>query len=162
MSEQNYRIRIKNGEVEIEAEGDKEFVEKHVKELREEMPKFAKELPPKENSSAPEIPRENELEELSLAEFYKQKQPKDHNETVVVFAYWLTNKEKKKEFKTKDITACYDNARIRKPSNTSQHVKNVSGGKKALLTTGSKKGYYKLTLSGEEFVEKVLPRKGEE
>ncbi|PNR87541.1 hypothetical protein X925_08890 [Petrotoga sp. 9T1HF07.CasAA.8.2] len=160
MSEQNYRVRIKNGEVEIEAEGDKEFVEKHIKELKEEVLKFAKESPPKENSSTPEISTENELEKLSLVEFYKQKQPKDHNETVLVFAYWLTKRKKKEEFKTKDITACYDEVRIRKPKNTSQNVQN--GVKKALLTIGSENSYYKLTLSGEEFVEKVLPRKGEE
>jgi len=30
MTEQNYRIKIKVGEVEIEAEGDKDFVEKHI------------------------------------------------------------------------------------------------------------------------------------
>jgi acylphosphatase len=48
MTEQNYRIRIKHGEVEIEAEGDKEFVEKHIEELKKEMPKIAKELLPKE------------------------------------------------------------------------------------------------------------------
>lgn len=160
MSEQNYRIRIKLGEVEIEAEGDKEFVEKHIGEFKKEMPQVAKGLPSKE--VIPEIPREKlELERLSLAEFYKQKIPRDYNETAVVFAYWLTKKEKKEEFKTKDISACYDEVRITKPKNESQHVRGEASGKKARLTAGSKKGYYKLTLTGEEFVEKELPRKSE-
>lgn len=163
MSEQIYRIRIKFGEVEIEAEGDKEFVEKHIEEFKKEMPKIAKELPPKEKTVTSETQKERvELEGLSLAEFYKQKQPRDHNETVVVFAYWLTKKEKKGEFKTKDITACYDGARIPKPKNATQHVQAVASGKKAQLTAGSKRGYYKLTLTGEDFVEKELPRKSEE
>lgn len=160
MSEQNYRIRIKLGEVEIEAEGDKEFVEKHIGEFKKEMPQVAKGLPSKEVT--PEIPREKlELERLSLAEFYKQKIPRDYNETAVVFAYWLTKKEKKEEFKTKDISACYDKVKITKPKNESQHVRWEASGKKARLTAGSKKGYYKLTLTGEGFVEKELPRKSE-
>lgn len=162
MTEQNYRIRIKLGEVEIEAEGDKEFVEKHIEEFKKEMPKIAKELPSKEKTVIPETQKEKvELEGLSLAEFYKQKKPKDHNETAVVFAYWLTKKKKKEEFKTKDITACYDEARIPKPKNVTQHIQAVASGKKAQLTPGSKRGYHKLTLTGEEFVEKELPRENE-
>ncbi|MGQ9848338.1 MAG: hypothetical protein ACUVQP_12680 [Bacteroidales bacterium] len=163
MSEQNYKIRIKIGDVEIEAQGDKEFVEKHIEEFKKEMPKIAKELPPKEKPIPPEIPREEvELEKLSLGEFYKRKQPKDHNETVVVFAYWLTKKEGKAEFKGGDINTCYDEARISKPKNVRQHIKGMTSGKKAYLTAVARRGYYKLTLTGEEFVEKELPRKSEE
>ncbi len=160
MTDQNYRIKIKQGEIEIEVEGDKEFVEKHIEEFKKELPRIAKELPSKEKIVSPEIPeKESELEKLSLAEFYKQKDPKNHNETVVVFAYWLTKKEKKEEFKTKDIGACYDEARISKPKNITQHVQAVASGKKAYLTKGSARTYYKLTLTGEEFVEKELPRR---
>jgi hypothetical protein len=159
MTEQNYRIRIKHGEVEIEAEGDKEFVEKHIEEFKKEMLKIAKELPPKEVT--PEIPRkEIDWGELSLGEFYKQKQPKNHNKTVVVFAYWLTKRKGQEEFQPKDIRACYGEAKISKPKNVRQHISvNVS---KGYLTTGSKKSWYKLTRTGKEFVEKELPPKSKE
>jgi len=163
MTEQNYRIRIRLGEVEIEVEGDKEFVEKHIEEFRKEMPKIAKELPPKEEIISSEIQKEKvELEKLSLAEFYKQKQPRDHNEIVVIFAYWLTKKKGQEEFKPKDLLSCYDEARISKPKNISQHISYVCSGTKAYLTTGSKKGLYRLTLTGEDFVEGELPPKSEE
>jgi hypothetical protein len=159
MTAQNYRIRIKLGEVEIEAEGDKEFVEKHIEEFKKEMPKIAKELPPKEVT--PEIPKgEIGLKGLSLVEFYKKKQPKDHNDTVVVFAYWLAKRKGQEEFQTKDISACYDEARIPKPKNVPQHILAMT--RKACLTAGSKKGWYKLTLTGEEFIEKELSPKSEE
>jgi hypothetical protein len=102
------------------------------------------------------------LEGLSLAEFYKQKKPKGHNETVVVFAYWLTKKEKKEEFKTREIATCFSDAGVPKPKNITQHMKMVSSGKKAFLMKGSKKGLWKLTITGEKFVEKELPRKGKE
>jgi hypothetical protein len=162
MAEQNYRIRIKLGEIEIEAEGDKEFVEKHIEEFRKEMPKISKELPSKEKPILPEIPREEvELEHLSISEFYKQRQPKDNNETVVVFAYWLTKKERKEEFKTVEISACFSNAGVPKPRNVTQHMKMASSGKKAFLMKGSKKGLWKLTITGEKFIEE-RPRKGKE
>jgi len=134
--------------------------QKHIEEFKKERPKIAKELPSKEKTAIPETQKEKvELEGLSLAEFYKQKKPKEHNETVVVFAYWLIKNEKKEEFKAKDITECYDKTRISKPKNVTQHIQAVSRGKRAYLTAGSKKGWYKLTLSGEDFVEKELPRK---
>ncbi|MDY6985710.1 MAG: hypothetical protein SVE93_04825 [Candidatus Thermoplasmatota archaeon] len=164
MTDQNHRIRIKRGEVEIEVEGDKEFVEKHIEEFKKEIPNIAKELSPKEKLIPPQevSPEENELEGLSLAEFYKQKQPKDFNETAVVFAYWLTKKEGKEEFKASDIGACYDEVRMPKPKNITQHILALASGKKAQLAKGSKKGYYKLTSTGKDFVKKELPRKSEE
>jgi len=159
MTEQNYRIRIKQDAIEIEVEGDKEFVEKHIEEFKKVLPEIAKELPPKK---VLEVPKGGALEGLSLAEFYKQKRPKDHNETVVVFAYWLTKKKGQEEVKTSDIGACFDEARIPKPKNVRQHIRIMASGKKACLTAGSQKGWYKLTLTGEEFVEKELPPKSKE
>ena len=156
-----YRIKIKKGNLEIEVEGDKEFVEKHIEEFKEELPKITEEKPSEEVSVSSTWEGETELKNLSLAEFYKMKQPRDHNETVAVFAYWLTKKENKEEFKPRDISKCYDVARITKPKNIAQHIQAAASGKKAWLTAGSKRGFYKLTLTGEDFVEKGLPHKSE-
>ena len=162
MTEQNYRIRIKLGEAEIEVEGDKEFVEKHIEKFKKEMPKTAKELPSEEKTVIPETQKEDvELGKLSLAEFYKMKQPKDHNETVVVFAYWLTEKENKGEFRPKDIEECYTKTGIRKPSNIPQTMKVLARGDKAYLIKTGKRGLYKIGMFGKELVEKELPHKSE-
>jgi len=156
MTEKNYRIRIKKGEFEIEVEGDKEFVEKHIEEFKQEMQKAVKEMPPEEKAI---IAKEKiELEGISLAEFYKQKQPKGHNETVVVFAYWLTKRKKQQEFAPKDIVSCYNEIGIAKPANIWQFMKTLAGGRKAHLIRGDKKGIYKLSMTGDEFVEKELPK----
>jgi len=161
VTEQNYRIRIKLGEIEIEAEGDKDFVEKHIEELKTEMPKIARELPSEE--VIPEIQGERmELEKLSLAEFYKQKQPKDHNETIVVFACWLTKREEQQEFTPKGIEACYSQIAMTKPANIPQCMGILASGKKAYLLRGDKRGQYRLSMTGEEFVENKLPNKGKE
>ena len=101
-----YRIRIKKGNVEIEVEGDKDFVEKHIGELKNELLKFIRKMPIEDSGKVIEKTNE-ELENISLAEFYKLKSPKDHNETVMVFAYWMTEKENKKEITPKDIDKCY-------------------------------------------------------
>jgi len=125
------------------------------------MPRIAKELPFKEG--IPEALGEKmEMEKLSLAEFYKQKQPKDHNETIVVFAYWLTKREKQQEFTPKDIETCYSQIAIAKPANIPQYMKTLAGGKKAYLMRGDGRGRYKLSMTGDEFVERELPRKIEE
>jgi len=156
MTEQNYRIRIKLGEVEIEAEGDKEFVEKHIEEFKKEMPKIAKELPPKEKIITPEIQKEEvELEKLSLAEFYKEKQPRDDIEVALTIAYYLTFSQQKKEFSNQEIKQMGANLGY-KLSNPADTLKRAASGKKAYVLK-IEKGKWSLTIEGENFVQKELP-----
>jgi hypothetical protein len=156
MTEQNYRIRIKLGEVEIEAEGDKDFVEKHIEEFKKEMPRIARELPSKEVT--PEIPREKiELEKLSLAEFYKQKKPKEDMEVAITIAYYLTASEKREEFTNQEIKENASRLGY-KLTNVSDTLRRAASGKKAYVnkvTTGK----WALTVEGKSFVERELPRK---
>jgi len=160
MSEKSYRIRIKVGEVEIEVEGDREFVEKHIREFKRYRLEIVRGLG--EKGTISEVPNKKlELEGLSLAEFYKQKQPKDHDENVTVFAYWLTKKENREEFHVKDIRNCYKETKVPEPKNIYRNISAVVGPIRAYLVKGSRKGFYKLTRTGEEFVEGELPRQGE-
>lgn len=161
MTEQNYRVRIKLGEVEIEVEGDEEFVEKHVEEFRKEMPKIAKELPPKERVIPPEIQKEKvELGKLSLAEFYKQKQPRDDIEVAIVIAYYLISFEEREEFTNQEIKE-EANKLGYKLSNPADTLKRAASGKKAYVRK-IEKGKWTLTLEGRNFVEKELPKRSEE
>ncbi|MHA1250927.1 MAG: hypothetical protein ACTSRP_13120 [Candidatus Helarchaeota archaeon] len=163
MNDQKYRYRIKYGEIEFEVEGDKEFVEKHIEKFRNERQKIVNELQIDEINITSKTSKEiSELKNLSLSEFYKQKQPNSHNENIIVFAYWLMKKENKKDFTTKDILNCYDTVKISKPKNIYYHLRNLISAKKALLISGSKKGSYSITLMGIEFVEKKLSIKGHE
>jgi hypothetical protein len=159
MTEQNYRIKIKLGEVEIEAQGDREFVEKHIDEFKKEMPRIAKELPSKEITS--EIPRERiKPEELSLAEFYKQKRPKDDMEVAITIAYYFTSSEKREEFTNQEIKG-EANKLGYKLSNPADTLKRAASGKKAYVRK-IEKGKWTLTLEGKNFIERELPRKIEE
>ncbi len=157
MVEQHYKIRIKQNGVEIEVEGDKEFVEKHIEEFKKEIPKIAKGLSLKKKPVVSEIPKEKlELEKLSLAEFYKRKQPKEDLEVALTIAYYFRFHNGKEEFSNKQIKKETQNL-IHKLSNIPGTLKNAASGKKAYVTKVSK-GKWKLTLDGEELVEKKLPK----
>lgn len=161
MTEQNYRIRIKLSNVEIEVEGDKEFVEKNIEEFKKEMPKIAKELPSKEKTAIQETQKEVGLEGLSLAEFYKKKNPKTDVETVLIVAYYLCTTEKKEEFFNKDIKNATDKIG-HKITNIAQILKEAAKGNKAYLVKGSRRGSWTITLEGKRFVDEELPIKSGE
>ena len=150
MSERNYMIKIKEGNYEFEIQGDKDFVEKYFEKLKEEF--FSNRF-----SESEELKR---MEQQSSSEFYKIKQPKNHNEIILVIAYWILNKENIEEFQsTKDILKFYDEIKLKKPSNIHQHISELK--KEGLIMIGSDSGGYKLTLQGIEFVENNLPKKKE-
>ena len=155
-----YRIRIKKGNVEIEVEGDKDFVEKHIGELKNELSKFIREMPIEDGEKIIEKTNEG-LENISLAEFYKLKSPKDHNETVMIFVYWMTEKENKEEITPKDIDKCYSKIGVPKPANIPDIMKKLASGKKAYLVKTGKRGFYKISMLGRDLIEKELPRKSE-
>jgi len=160
MTEQNYRIRIKLGDVEIEAEGDRDFVKKQIEELKEEMLKIAERLPPREKIVTPEIPKgEVELGERSLAEFYKLKQPEGDIEVALTIACYLTSSGKREEFTNSEIGKEASKLGF-KLSNPAMTLKEAAKGKKAYVRKIAK-GKWALTVEGTNFVKKELPRKSE-
>lgn len=160
MNEQQCRFRIKRGDVEIEVEGDKEFVEKHFEEFKKEISKITKELLPFKEIT-PEIPgKKVGLEKISLAEFYNEKQPGTELEVAITIGYYLMHYEDIKEFTTKVI-----NTEAKKIghtiSNVTRALKEASTGKKAYVHK-IKKGVWALTSKGEKFVSEDLPTKSKE
>jgi hypothetical protein len=160
MSEQNYRIRIKLSGLEIEAEGDKRFVIENIEKYKKEMQLVAEELRFKEDKEGKKE-EESEFEKLSLAEFYKKKQPKDYNETVTIFSYWITKRKGVEGFAPKDIESLFSEIGAPKPANIPQIMKTLAGGKKAHLVRAGNRGLYKISLLGIDFVENKLPRRSE-
>jgi uncharacterized C2H2 Zn-finger protein len=91
----------------------------------------------------------------SLRDFYDSKRPSDHKDRITVFAYWLTRKEGKREFRTSDLSRCYREAK-QKTTNTTTIVTRLY--KDGILTKGFTPQTHMLTRTGEELVEKGLPR----
>lgn len=160
MSDKNFKIRFKNGNNEFEIEGDKEFIDNYYIKIKEDFLIEKKQIEKKLILDKINKEEKKEIHEISktLTEFYKSKSPRNHNETIITFAYWLLNNQNIEEFQTtKNILECYETIKIKKPGNIHQHISNLN--KEGLIMPGNKDGNYKLTLYGIEFVEKQLPKK---
>ena len=147
MTETNYRIRVKQGDFEVEVQGDKDWVESKFKELTTQEVFIS--LPKK--VAAKGMPG-------TLGEFLDQKgNPSKHTDSVAVFAYWLFKVEKMTTFNVQDIIECYDKTRKAKPSNVNQII-NQNVASHVFAEASEKKDGLKawvITRTGEEYVEQM-------
>jgi len=156
MLETHYSIKYKKGDLEIEVQGDKAFVEGKFKELFESKQEMLQEV--KHSSSS--IQLTNEVgKKTSLAEFVKSKNPKGHDDKILVFGYFVEKYEKSSSFNVDDIKRCYQQAKIPPtkniPSYTALLIKEGY-----IMDAAEKKDNKKawiLTNSGVEFVEELTP-----
>jgi hypothetical protein len=139
-----YKIRFRKGDFEVEAQGDREWVERKFKELLSED--FKASLPK-------ELSREGMPD--TLGEFLDIKgNPRKHTDVVAVYAYWLFKKEGFQSFNVKDIIDCYDKTRRVKPKNPNQII-NVNVSSHLFAEASEKKDGLKawvITRSGEDHV----------
>ena len=147
MNENNYRIKYRKGDFEVEVQGDKVWVEK----------KFA-ELTSKEIAIKGAKVRRIEGVPGTLGEFLDMKgNPKKHTDISAVFAYWLHKVDKMKSFNVGDIEGCYDLTRQTKSSNV--HVTMTANVQRHIFAeTKEKKDGKKawvITRKGEEHVEQM-------
>jgi len=156
MNDQRYIIRVRKGDFEIEVQGDKQWVENKFKELTSQV---VTALKVETMAKAEEKPKGKGKLPVSLAEFLRQKgSPQQHIILVVLFGYWLFYKKNIQTFNVRDVSICYDDARIPESTNTSQYMNQAQA-----------KGYFKrveerkdglvawtITPTGEEYVEKEI------
>jgi len=161
MTDLTYKIRIKIGDIEIEVDGDKEFVVQQIKEFSTEIPNFGKEFSSQKGTIVTKTPNEkSKLEGISLAEFYKQKKPKEDIDVALTIAYYLTSSEEREKFTNKEIKDETDKLGY-KLSNPAVTLKEAAKGKKAYVRKIGT-GKWALTTEGRRFVEEELPRKEKE
>ena len=154
MSERNYKIKIKEGNFEFEIEGDKNFVEKYYTQIKDDLLNNNSILFQKSHHIEDQI----NIKEETMLDFYKLKRPENHNENLLIIAYWQLIKQNIEEFNsTNDILKDYDIFRLKKPSNINQHFGELK--KDGFIMPGEQSGFYKLTLTGIEYVENNLPKK---
>jgi hypothetical protein len=142
-----YRIRLKNGDFEVEIQGDKEWVENKFKELMTEKVAIAGVVETK-TTGLPE----------TLGEFLDQKgNPQKHTDVVAVYAFWLFRVEGMESFNVKDIVSCYDRTRRTKPSNPNMIINQNVATHLFAEALGKKDGYkaWVITRKGEEYVEQM-------
>lgn len=153
MSE-NYKIRIKKGDFELEVSGDKDFTTSKFDELSKILDNAST-----SQSNNPPIAISHEVpRSITLVEFLKKKEANGHPDRIVIFAYYLFHNRKIESFNVDDIEACYSETRTGKPANINDAI-NQSVGKGHLTPATEKKNDKKawtITQTGDEYVEKDL------
>jgi len=156
MKETNYKLRFAKNGVEIEVTGDKNFVETHFNDLlNDNLSKLTKDRtgqPAPGNSSADS--------KFALRDFVEEKQPKDSaTELMPVLVYYAKHHEGLKQFNKNDVRNLYRRYDIHKqPQSVYQAILDTSRNKGYFESVPKAKGFFKLTESGEYFVEAELPR----
>ncbi|MDI6698627.1 MAG: nucleotidyl transferase AbiEii/AbiGii toxin family protein [Candidatus Saccharicenans sp.] len=150
MIETKYVLRYKKGDIEIEAQGDKTFVETKFQELLNMMIESKKEVQP-----TSETVRTLSDKELSLGEFLKQKNPKSHGDKMLMFGYYLEKIKGYESFNIDDIEKCYQDVRLPKTKNFSPYIIQLIREEKIMESEQKKdnKKAWVLTKDGIEYVE---------
>ncbi len=159
MAERNYRIRIAQGDREIEVEGDKTFVLQMLKKF--DITQDISALPKGDASSFIDEKKLISAKPLSLGEFLRKLGVKKHTDIVLAFGYYLEKYSGIKEFTPAEINNCYYEAKM-EASNTSQMIiRNLRRGfimeSKMAKKEGKKR--YTVTQSGEDHINKTLQQK---
>jgi hypothetical protein len=143
------RATITRGDAKIVFEGTAAFVE-------EQVGKFASaqqiEAQPSDCGTVSERPAQGSAEKRLVVE----KRPRGHHEIATVLAFVLSESGAK-EFSEQDIRSAYLRADVRPPKYVSQALRDAKN-KFDYITTGSKRGTYRLTNHGDRTVRFDLPR----
>lgn len=152
MLETHYSIKYKNGDTEIEVQGDKAFVEEKFKEL----------LGLKFTNTSPEVIKSETAyergKEISLGEFLKSKTLKTHSDKMLVFGYFLEKIKGYTSFNLNDIELCYRDARLQRTKNFGPYIAYLI--RDNYLIDGEKKDgkkAWQLTKTGYKYVEDLGP-----
>ena len=180
-------VRLKIGEIEFEAKGDADVIERERNEFFKVLPlaveammrtrseKIVQEaisteeyqqLPISISAATNETAAANtDLSRTSLAEFIAQKGAESHNDFILCAAYFNEMKNNIKDFSSKTVETFYSNARKTKPSNISDSLNKMC--QKGLIidspdAPNATPKMYRLSVSGIKCVDAMQPKEGKE
>jgi len=144
----NYSIKYRKQDFEIEVQGDKNFVESKFNELLQLKIPSSKEI---KNSEVQII--SNPVDpgrKMSLPEFLNSKRYLGHSDRILLFAYYLEEYENSPTFHLRDIERCYDISRIPSTRNIPAYIGGLIKSGYLMETTERKdnKKTWKLTQTG--------------
>ena len=157
MPKNTYRIKIIKEGTEFEVEGDKALVTEMFNNFGKGSPTQpligkkgksqieGKPLPPQSKSTKP----------ISVSEFIRSLEVKKHTDIVLAFGYYLEKYSGLTGFTPADINNCYYESKM-ESSNTSQMIiHNIRSSRmmESKGETGKKKKTYRLTRTGEGYIE---------
>jgi len=118
---------------------------------------------PETNSKADELFGDEELNLNGLRDFINKINPSTHAETIAGFAYFLEKFKGVSEFNLDIIEQCYYELRLpeqEKPKALKQLLQD-SKIKTGYLSSGKRRGYYRLSSKGESIISEKLERNKE-
>ncbi len=148
MAERTYRFFIRQGEFELDLEGDKAFVESYVQAfleeaiLEEEVTHRAK---ARKGKAAPVEPSEPNLDLGGLSDFMKKAKPRDKKDRMLRYIDFLKGKGHRGAG-AKEIEACFKAERLKGPASIRQYFQLMK--KEGLVEPTGKWGSWKLTARG--------------
>lgn len=149
------KVEVSFAGITFNMEGPEAFVREGWDYLRNQLlPHLERTL----GGRAPAAPKRLKEPESQLAKFYKEKRPKSQPETITTFAYYLKHLEGKEEFRPSELRRFYKNLGLPIYRKIAQSVWDAFK-KRGFLIKGNKRGLYKISEKGEEFVEKQLPKR---
>lgn len=157
MNNENFKMRLSINGVEVEVSGDKTFVINKFSELEQKY------INKTSNKQPIDITKGQTLlnaSKLTLIDFIEQKKPKSKaTELMPVLVYYFKHFEGYKQFNEDDIKTLYRRYDISKrPKNIYQAILDISRHKGYFESVPKEKGYFKITESGEHFVEVKLSK----
>jgi len=182
----NYRIKIRKGQIEFEVEGDKEFVKELFEEFKTDMENISEFKTDMENISESKTDMENisesktDMENISESKIISS-QPNTtqngkiqpfHNKYTLLELYKIVNpktnldriiifaywilKTKNIEFSINDILNYFEQFKIKKPAYISRDFRTLVNPSKGYLIVGKKEGFFSLSFYGIQHFEKEL------
>jgi hypothetical protein len=130
-------------------EGPADFVDRQVE-------KYTSKRPSEETPGHSTMPKEHRTEGSPEKQLVSQKRPRGHHEIATVLAFAITEAGMT-EFSEDDLRRAYIRAEVRPPKYVSQALRDAKS-KFDYITTGTKRGTYKLTNHGDRTVRFDLPR----
>jgi hypothetical protein len=143
------KATITLGDSKITFEGPSEFIQAQVEKFANTQPAGAL---LGGNADDTERPARRPTEKQLVIE----KRPHGHPEIATVLAFALTESGMK-EFSEEEIRRAYIRADVRPPKHVGQAIRDAKS-KNDYITTGSKRGLYRLTNHGDRTVRFDLPR----
>ena len=163
MQDEIYHIKVKDGSTEVEVSGDKRFVNKIFKNLKDVLSKDVRKprvgrrgRKPKKIKKVFKKDRIN-LKQFDLKGLFEKKIPKRENQRVLLLGYYANKIEGKREFRGMDLEKLYKDLNLEVPDNITYFLRKMSEDKKGLLTHGRKNGRYKITDKGIDFIHEKIP-----
>jgi hypothetical protein len=157
------RVAVALGGASVEVQGDREFVEAQIKRL---LPLITGEggstvTPAKEPAhTAPASGDAHAAPRLgSIGGFFEQKKPGNAYEAIAVAMFHRLKTEQKIEMSWDEIKTALTQGRFRPPESFQQALTDCRR-RYGYIEVGSKKGFWKLTHSGETVVDFDLPKNG--